>query len=197
MEDPIEFTHQHKKSVVGQREIGIDTHNYENALRSAMREAPDVILVGEVRSREVMKYVLTFAETGHLVLSTLHANNSNGALERIVNFFTDDARPQLLMDLSLNLRAVISQRLIRTLDGGMTPAVEVLLNTPYIADLILNGKIDYIKDAMAQSTESGTQTFDQALFKLYKEGKNFQGRSHQERRFQEQCRPTNPAVGKH
>ncbi len=171
MEDPIEFTHQHKKSVVGQREIGIDTHNYENALRSAMREAPDVILVGEVRSREVMKYVLTFAETGHLVLSTLHANNSNGALERIVNFFTDDARPQLLMDLSLNLRAVISQRLIRTLDGGMTPAVEVLLNTPYIADLILNGKIDYIKDAMAQSTESGTQTFDQALFKLYKEGR--------------------------
>ena len=171
IEDPIEFTHQHKKSVVGQREIGIDTHSYENALRSAMREAPDVILVGEVRQREVMKYVLTFAETGHLVLSTLHANNANGALDRIVNFFPEDARPQMLMDLSLNLRAVISQRLIRGLDGGLVPAVEVLLNTPYIADLIQKGKIDYIKDAMEQGTEGGMMTFDQSLFKLYKEGR--------------------------
>lgn len=171
IEDPIEFTHQHKKSVVGQREIGIDTRDYENALRSAMREAPDVILVGEVRAREVMKYVLTFAETGHLVLSTLHANNANGALERIVNFFPEDARPQLLMDLALNLRGIVSQRLVRALDGGLVPAVEVLLNTPYIADLIQKGKIDYVKDAMEQSTESGTQTFDQALFSLYKAGK--------------------------
>ena len=171
IEDPIEFTHQHKKSVVAQREIGIDTHGYENALRSAMREAPDVILVGEVRAREVMKFVLTFAETGHLVLSTLHANNANGALERVVNFFPEDARPQLLMDLALNLRAIISQRLIRALDGGLVPAVEVLLNTPYITDLIQKGKIDYIKDAMEQSTESGTITFDQSLFKLYKEGR--------------------------
>ena len=171
IEDPIEFTHQHKKSVIGQREIGIDTHSYENALRSAMREAPDVILVGEIRAREVMKYVLTFAETGHLVLSTLHANNSNGALDRIVNFFPEDVRPQMLLDLSLNLRAIVSQRLIRSLDGGLVPAVEVLLNTPYIADLIQKGKIDYIKDAMEQSTESGTQTFDQSLFKLYREGK--------------------------
>ena len=171
VEDPIEFTHQHKKSVIAQREIGIDTHSYENALRSAMREAPDVILVGEVRAREVMKYVLTFAETGHLVLTTLHANNANGALERIVNFFPEDVRPQLLMDLALNLRAIISQRLIRSLSGGLVPAVEVLLNTPYIADLIQKGKIDYVKDAMEQSTESGTQTFDQSLFKLYREGK--------------------------
>ena len=157
--------------MVAQREIGIDTHSYEYALRSAMREAPDVILVGEVREREVMKYVLTFSETGHLVLSTLHANNANGALERIVNFFPEEVRPQLLMDLSLNLRAIISQRLIRSLTGGLVPAVEVLLNTPYIADLIQKGKIDYVKDAMEQSTESGTQTFDQSLFKLYKEGK--------------------------
>lgn len=171
IEDPIEFTHQHKKSVIGQREIGIDTHSYENALRSAMREAPDVILVGEVREREVMKKVLTFAETGHLVLSTLHANNANGALDRIVNFFPEDVRPQMLLDLSLNLRAIVSQRLIRTLDGNLAPAVEVLLNTPYIADLVQKGKIDYIKDAMEQATESGTQTFDQALFKLYREGR--------------------------
>jgi twitching motility protein PilU len=171
IEDPIEFTHQHKKSVIAQREIGIDTHDYENALRSAMREAPDVILVGEVRAREVMKYVLTFSETGHLVLSTLHANNANGALDRIVNFFPEDVRPQLLLDLSLNLRAIISQRLIRSLTGGLVPAVEVLLNTPYIADLIQKGKIDYVKDAMEQATESGMITFDQSLFKLYKEGK--------------------------
>jgi twitching motility protein PilU len=171
VEDPIEFTHQHKKSVVAQREIGIDTHSYEDALRSAMREAPDVILVGEVREREVMKYVLTFSETGHLVLSTLHANNANGALERIVNFFPEDVRPQLLMDLSLNLRAIVSQRLIRSLTGGLVPAVEVLLNSPYISDLIQKGKIDYVKDAMDQSTESGMMTFDQSLFKLYKEGK--------------------------
>ncbi len=171
IEDPIEFTHQHKKSVVGQREIGIDTHSYENALRSAMREAPDVILVGEIRERDVMKFVLTFSETGHLVMSTLHANNANGALERIVNFFPEEARPQLLMDLSLNLRAIISQRLIRSLNGGLVPAVEILLNTPYIADLIQKGKIDYVKDAMEQATESGMVTFDQSLFKLYKEGK--------------------------
>ena len=171
VEDPIEFTHNHKKSVVGQREIGIDTHSYENALKSAMREAPDVILVGEVRSREVMKYVLTFSETGHLCLSTLHANNANGALERIVNFFPEDARPQLLMDLSLNLKAIVSQRLVKTLTGGLTPAVEVMLNTPYVSDLIQKGKIDTVKDAMEQGTEAGMQTFDQALYNLYQAGK--------------------------
>jgi twitching motility protein PilU len=171
IEDPIEFTHQHKKSVVGQREIGIDTHSYENALKNALREAPDVILIGEVRDRETMKFALSYAETGHLCLSTLHSNNANGALERIVNFFPEDVRAQLLMDLSLNLRAIVSQRLIRSLNEGLVPAVEVLLNTPYIADLIQKGKIDYIKDAMEQGTEAGMKTFDQALFTLYKEGK--------------------------
>lgn len=171
IEDPIEFTHSHKRSIVGQREIGIDTHSYEEALKSALREAPDMILIGEVRSRDVMKYALTFSETGHLCLSTLHSNNANGALERIVNFFPEDARDQLLMDLSLNLRAIVSQRLIRSIDGGLVPAVEVLLNTPYVADLIQKGKIDYVKDAMEQGTESGMKTFDQALFQLYKNGK--------------------------
>jgi twitching motility protein PilU len=171
IEDPIEFTHPHKKSVVGQREIGIDTHSYDNALKSALREAPDVILIGEVRSHDVMKFALQYAETGHLCLSTLHANNSNGALERIVNFFPEAARDQLLMDLSLNLRAIVSQRLIKGIDGLLIPAVEVMLNTPYVSDLIQKGKIDTIKDAMEQSTESGMQTFDQALFELYKAGK--------------------------
>lgn len=171
IEDPIEFTHQHKKSVIAQREIGIDTRSYEHALRSAMREAPDMILVGEIRATEVMKSVLTFAETGHLALSTLHANNAYQALERVVNFFPMEARPQLLMDLSLNLRAIVSQRLVRSLDGGLVPAVEVMLNSPFIGDLIQKGKIDYIKDAMEQANESGTVTFDQALFKLWKEGK--------------------------
>jgi twitching motility protein PilU len=171
IEDPIEFTHPHKKSVIGQREVGIDTHSYDNALKSALREAPDVILIGEIRSREIMKFGLSYAETGHLCLSTLHANNANGALERIVNFFSETSRPQLLMDLSLNLRAIVSQRLIRGVDGGLVPAVEVLLNTPYIADLIQKGKIDTVKEAMEQATEGGMQTFDQALFSLYKEGK--------------------------
>jgi len=171
IEDPIEFTHMHKKSIIGQREVGIDTHSYEAALKSALREAPDVILIGEVRSREVMKFALTYAETGHLCLSTLHSNNANGALERIVNFFPEEARDQLLMDLSLNLRAIVSQRLIKGLNGGLVPAVEVLLNTPYVADLIQKGKIDYVKDAMEQGTEAGMKTFDQALFELYKEVK--------------------------
>ena len=171
IEDPIEYTHPHKKSVVGQREIGIDTHNYENALKSALREAPDVILIGEVRARETMKFALQFADTGHLCLSTLHANNANGALERIVNFFPESARDQLLMDMSMNLRAIVSQRLIKGTDGLLVPAVEILLNTPYVADLIQKGKIDTIKEAMEQSTESGMQTFDQALFLLYRDGK--------------------------
>jgi twitching motility protein PilU len=172
IEDPIEFTHRHKKSVVGQREVGIDTHSYGNALKSALREAPDVILIGEIRDQETMRYALSYAETGHLCLSTLHANNANGALERIVNFFPEAVRPPLLMDLSLNLRAIISQRLIKGLNGGTrVPAVEILLNTPYVADLIQKGKIDSVKDAMAQANDSGMQTFDQALFRLYKEGR--------------------------
>lgn len=171
IEDPIEFTHQHKKSVVGQREVGIDTMSYSHALKNALREAPDVILIGEVRDQETMKYALSYAETGHLCLSTLHANNADGGLERIVNFFPESVRPQLLMDLSMNLRAIISQRLIKSLDGRRVPAVEVLLNSPYVADLIQKGKIDQIKEAMAQSTETGMQTFDQALLNLYREGK--------------------------
>lgn len=171
IEDPIEFTHPHKKSVIGQREVGIDTHSFESALKSSLREAPDVILVGEIRTIETMKSALQLAETGHLCLSTLHANNANSALERIVNFFPESARDQLLMDLSLNLRAIVSQRLIKGLDGLLVPAVEILLNTPYVSDLVQKGKIDTIKDAMEQSTESGMQTFDQALFELYKQGK--------------------------
>ena len=171
IEDPIEFTHLHKKSIIGQREVGIDTHSYEDALKSALREAPDVILIGEVRSRDVMKFALAYAETGHLCLSTLHSNNANGALERIVNFFPEDARDQLLMDMSLNLRAIVSQRLIRGVNGNLLPAVEVLLNTPYVADLIQKGKTDQIKEAMEQGKEIGMKTFDQVLFELYKEGK--------------------------
>jgi twitching motility protein PilU len=171
IEDPIEFTHLHKKSIIGQREVGIDTHSYEDALKSALREAPDVILIGEVRSRDVMKFALAYAETGHLCLSTLHSNNANGALERIVNFFPEDARDQLLMDMSLNLRSIVSQRLIRGVNGSLLPAVEVLLNTPYVADLIQKGKVDHVKEAMEQGKEIGMMTFDQALFELYKEGK--------------------------
>ncbi len=170
IEDPIEFTHRHKKSVIGQREVGIDTQSYGHALKNALREAPDVILIGEIRDQDTMKYGLAYAETGHLCLSTLHANNANGALERIVNFFQESFRNQLLLDLSLNLRAIISQRLIKGVDGRRMPAVEVLLNTPYVAELIQRGKIESIKEVMAQSTDNGMQTFDQALFNLYKEG---------------------------
>ena len=171
VEDPIEYTHVHKKSIIGQREVGLDTQSYDNALKNALREAPDVILVGEVRSYDIMRFALQYADTGHLCLTTLHANNSNGALERIVNFFPESAREQMLMDLSLNLRAIVSQRLIKGVDGMLVPAVEILLNTPYIADLIQKGKIDTIKEAMEQGTLSGMKTFDQALFDLYKEGK--------------------------
>lgn len=171
IEDPVEFIHPHKRSVIGQREIGLDTHSYGNALKSALREAPDVILIGEIRDADTMKYALQYAETGHLCLSTLHANNSNGALDRIVNFFPDGAREQLLMDMALNLRAVVSQRLIRSVDGALMPAVEVMLNTPYIAELIQQANLDTVKEAMGQSTEAGMVTFDQALFQLYTEGK--------------------------
>ena len=171
IEDPIEFVHHHKKSVIGQREIGIDTHSYGDALKNALREAPDVILIGEVRDAETMKYSISYAETGHLCLSTLHANHANGALERIINFFPEIARPQLLMDLSQNLRAIVSQRLIIGVDGRRVPAVEIMLNTPYISELILKGKFESIKEAMAQGTEIGMKTFDQALYDLYKGGR--------------------------
>ena len=170
IEDPIEFVHHHKKSVIGQREIGIDTHSYGDALKNALREAPDVILIGEIRDAETMKYSISYAETGHLCLSTLHANHANGALERIINFFPEVARPQLLMDLSQNLRAIVSQRLIIGTDGRRVPAVEIMLNTPYISELILKGKFESIKEAMAQGTEIGMKTFDQALFELYEAG---------------------------
>lgn len=171
IEDPIEYLHQHKKSIVDQREVGIDTQTYDNALKNAMREAPDVILIGEIRDRNNMKHAIAYAETGHLCLSTLHANNANQTIDRVLNFFPDEARQQLLLDLSLNLRAIISLRLIPGLNNQRVPAVELLLNTPYITDLIEKGKIDEIKEVMSRSIEQGMLTFDQALFDLYKEGK--------------------------
>lgn len=171
IEDPVEYLHKHKKSIVDQREIGIDTLSYENALKNAMRESPDVILIGEIRERESMKHAIAYSETGHLCISTLHANNANQTLDRIVNFFPDDAKKQLLMDLAFNLRAIISLRLIPGISNHRIPAVEVLLNSPYISDLIEKGKVDEIKEVMARSTEQGMQTFDQALINLYKEGK--------------------------
>jgi twitching motility protein PilU len=171
IEDPIEYIHEHKKSIVDQREIGIDTLSYENALTNAMREAPDVILIGEIRERNSMKHAIAYAETGHLCISTLHANNANQTMDRIINFFPEDAKRQLLTDLSLNLRAIISLRLIPGISSQRVPAVEVLLNTPYISDLIDKGKVDEIKEVMARSKEQGMQTFDQALLALYQEGK--------------------------
>lgn len=170
IEDPIEFIHNHKKSIVNQREVGLDTDSYEDALKNTLRQAPDVILIGEVRDRETMDHCLAFAETGHLAISTLHANNSNQALDRIINFFPEDRRNQLLMDLSLNVRAFISQRLIPTLDGKRAVAVEVLLGTPLVQDLILKGDIHGIREIMEKSANLGMQTFDQAIFNLYKDG---------------------------
>jgi len=171
IEDPIEFTHPHKRSVINQREVGVDTNSYEEALKNTLRQAPDVILIGEIRDRETMEHALTFAETGHLAISTLHANNANQAFDRIINFFPEDRRQQLLMDLSLNVRAIISQRLIPTLDGKRAAAVEILLGTPMVSDLILKGEIGLIKDIMAKSETVGMQTFDGALYKLYKQGR--------------------------
>jgi twitching motility protein PilU len=168
IEDPIEFVHPHGRSIITQREVGVDTASYEIALKNTLRQAPDVILIGEIRDRETMDYGVAFAETGHLCLSTLHANNTNQALDRIINFFPEDRRSQLLMDLSLNLKAVVSQRLVRTQDGqGRVPAVEVMINTPLMSDLILKGAVHDIKDLIARSRELGMQTFDQALFDLY------------------------------
>ena len=168
IEDPIEFMHQHKKCLITQREVGVDTEGYEIALKNTLRQAPDVILIGEIRDRETMNHAIAFAETGHLCLSTLHANNTNQALDRIINFFPEERRPQLLMDLSLNLKAVVSQRLCRKEDGkGRVPAVEVLINTPLMSDLIFQGKVHEMKDLMKRSREHGMQTFDQHLFDLY------------------------------
>jgi twitching motility protein PilU len=170
VEEPIEFLHSHKQSIVDQREIGIDTLSYANALKNAMREAPDVILIGEIRDRETMQHAIAYAETGHLCLATLHANNANQTLDRIINFFPDTARHQLLIDLSQNLRAVISQRLVRTVGNQRIPAVELLLRTPYVSDLVAKGEIDALKEAMKQGNAVGMTTFDQSLYKLYAAG---------------------------
>ncbi len=171
IEDPIEYVHEHKKCIVTQREVGVDTDSWDVALKNTLRQAPDVILMGEIRDRETMDYAIAFAETGHLCMATLHANSSNQALDRIINFFPEDRRPQLLMDLSLNLRAMISQRLIPRAEGkGRVAAIEIMLNTPLISDLIFKGQVHEIKDVMKRSRELGMQTFDQALFDLYEAG---------------------------
>ncbi len=167
VEDPIEFVHRHKKSLVDQREVGLDTQSFEEALRHAMREAPDVIMIGEIRDRVTMQQAITYAETGHLCISTLHANNANQALDRVLNLFPDEARHQALVDMSLNLKAVVAQRLITGSNGKLVPAVEVMLQSPYMSELILKGDIDGLKHAMARSNELGMQTFDQALYALY------------------------------
>jgi len=171
IEDPIEFVHNHNKCIITQREVGIDTDSFATALKNTLRQAPDVILIGEVRTSETMDYAVAFAETGHLCMCTLHANNANQALDRILHFFPREKHNQVLMDLSLNLRAIVAQQLIPTPDGkGRRPAIEILINTPLISDLIRKGEIHLIKDIMSKSNELGMQTFDQSLFKLFKSG---------------------------
>lgn len=171
IEDPIEFVHDHNKSIITQREVGVDTEDWHAALKNTLRQAPDVILIGEIRDRDTMEYAVAFAETGHLCLATLHANNANQALDRIINFFPEERRNQLLMDLSLNLKSVVSQRLIPATTGGRVPAVEILMNTPYVSDLIFKGEVSTIKEAMKKGREFGMQTFDQALLEHYDAGK--------------------------
>ncbi len=168
IEDPIEYTFVHKKSIIGQREVGLDTLSYDNALREAMREAPDVIMIGEVRDRHTMEAAMSYADTGHLCLTTLHAVNANQALDRVINFFPSDAKNQILMDLSLNLAGIVSQRLVPCTDGGRIPAVEVLINTPYISELVRKGEFGEIKEIMEKGAAVGMQTFDQCLHELYK-----------------------------
>ena len=171
IEDPIEFVHEHRNCIVTQREVGVDTDNFEIALKNSLRAAPDVILIGEIRDRHTMDYAVAFAETGHLCLATLHANSTNQALDRIINFFPEERRAQLLMDLSLNVRAFVAQRLIPRRDGkGRVPAVEVMLNSPLVSDLIFKGNVGEIKELMKRSRELGMQTFDQSLFDLYEAG---------------------------
>jgi twitching motility protein PilU len=170
IEDPVEYVHSHKQSIINQREVGVDTRSWHNALKNTLRQAPDVILIGEIRDRETMEHAIAFAETGHLCISTLHANNANQALDRIINFFPEERRHQLLMDLSLNLQAIVSQRLIPTLEGKRCAAIEVLLGTPMVADLILRGEVDGIKEVMQKSENVGMKTFDTALFELFQEG---------------------------
>jgi twitching motility protein PilU len=171
IEDPVEFIHPHRNCVVTHREVGVDTDSWQAALKNTLRQAPDVILIGEIRDRETMEYAIQFAETGHLVLATLHANSSNQALDRVINFFPEDRREQLLMDLSLNLRGLISQRLVPRQGGhGRIAAIEIMLNSPLIQDLIFKGEVTKIKEVMARSTRIGMKTFDQSLFDLYELG---------------------------
>ncbi|HSV47355.1 MAG TPA: PilT/PilU family type 4a pilus ATPase, partial [Ramlibacter sp.] len=168
IEDPVEFVHPHKNCVITQREVGLDTDSWEAALKNTLRQAPDVILMGEIRDRETMEHAIAFAETGHLCLATLHANSANQALDRVINFFPEERRPQLLMDLSLNLKAFVSQRLVPKQDGkGRSAAVEIMINSPLISDLIFKGEVSEIKEIMKKSRQMGMQTFDQALFDLY------------------------------
>jgi twitching motility protein PilU len=171
VEDPIEFVHRHKKAIVNQRELGFDTDSYSDALKNAMRQAPDVILIGEIRDSETMEAAITFADTGHLCLGTLHSTNANQSFERILNFFPETRHAQILMQLSLNLRCIISQRLVPGLDGRRVAAIEVLMDTPRIKELVKKGEVDVVKEAMEQGIQEGCQTFDHALFILYKEGK--------------------------
>lgn len=171
IEDPIEFVHRHKKSIVTQREIGFDTHSFQAALKNTLRQAPDVILIGEIRDTDTMEAAITFAETGHLCLGTLHSNNANQAIERIMNFFPPERHAQIYLQLSLNLRSIISQRLIPTVEGKRIAALEILMDTPRIKDLVKKGEVDVLKEGMDQGVQEGCQTFDQALFMLYKDGK--------------------------
>jgi twitching motility protein PilU len=171
IEDPVEYVHEHRNCVVTQRDVGVDTESWYTALRNALRQAPDVILIGEVRDRQTMDYAIEFSETGHLCMATLHANSANQALDRIINFFPEERKQQLLMDLSLNVRAFVSQRLVPKKDGkGRIAAVEIMLNTPLISDMIFKGEVHEIKAIMAKSRELGMQTFDQHLFELYDSG---------------------------
>ncbi len=171
VEDPIEFVHHHKKCLITQREVGFDTHSFHSALKNTLRQAPDVILIGEIRDTETMEAAITFAETGHLCLGTLHSNNANQAIERIMNFFPVERHQQIYLQLSLNLRAIISQRLVPSMDGRRVPALEIMLDTPRVKDLIKKAEVDTLKEAMEQGIEEGCQTFDYVLFKLYREGK--------------------------
>ncbi len=172
IEDPVEYVHQHKKCVITQREVGTDTHTFQAALKNTLRQAPDVILLGEIREEETMEQAIEFAETGHLAMATLHANNANQAIDRILNFFPEEKHQQVYMNLSMNLRAILSQRLVKTVDGKRAAAIEILINTPRIADLVLKGEVGEIKDAMIAGGEQyGMVTFDQALLKLWRDGK--------------------------
>ena len=171
IEDPVEFVHPHRGCIVNQREVGVDTNSYEEALKNTLRQAPDVILIGEIRSQETMEHALAFAETGHLCLSTLHANNANQALDRIINSFPEERHKQLFLDLSLNMVAFVSQRLVPTIDGKRCAAIEILIGTPRVCDLIKQGKVMEIKEVMEKSEQQGMKTFDSALFDLYKQGK--------------------------